>query len=264
MEICVFSKRLKELGFSELGRALRGIGVDGVDLTVRPGGHVEPGAAAEKLPEAVESLSAEGVKVAMITTGITAADGPHAREVLESAAQRGIRYVKLGYYGYQGFGTLRKSMAEARARLRDLAALAGELGLFLGCHNHSGAFIGAHLAHLRELIDDLDPEAIGIYFDPAHAVVEGARGGWQQALDDAAARVRMLAVKDFALLPGGKLDCVPLGQGLAPWPEVVAVLKRIGNQLGPLSIHAEPDLPLDEALSWAAADKARFEEFWAA
>src|SRR5262245_15925325 len=37
---CFFSKHLPDLGWSDLGKAVKDAGFDGVDLTVRAGGHV--------------------------------------------------------------------------------------------------------------------------------------------------------------------------------------------------------------------------------
>jgi sugar phosphate isomerase/epimerase len=261
VDYCVFSKRLQSLGFAELGAALGEAGFEGVDLTVRPGGHVEPEAVAGKLPEAVAALGAAGVAVKMISTGITSLGEPGARATLETAAAQGIRFAKLGYFKYGGFGTIRRSLDEAAGKLRELAAAAGDLGVFLGCHNHSGGFVGAHLAHLVRLVDGLDPEAIGIYFDPVHAVLEGGRGGWLQSLDDAAPRVRMLAVKDFTTSPEGGIDCVPLGEGVVPWSDVAAAIRELAPRIGPVSIHTEKDQPAAAALELARSDRSRFESY---
>jgi len=262
MQLCVFSKRLQSLDFTALGRELRAIGVGAVDLTVRPGGHIAPEEARDRLPEAAERLRAEGVAIAMISTGITSCDFPHARETLEAAARLGVRHAKLGYFEYRGFGTMRQSLAEAGAALRDLAALAAEAGIFLGCHNHSGPYVGAHVAHLVRLVEPLDPERVGLYFDPAHAVAEGPRFGWMEALDDASDRVRMLALKDFAIGADGRIDLVPMGRGIVPWAKVVECLRRIAGRIGPVSVHAEKELPAAEALRFAAADKAFFGGLW--
>src|SRR5688572_31266570 len=40
--LCFFSKHLPRMNARELARTLKGLGFDGVDLTVRPGGHVDP------------------------------------------------------------------------------------------------------------------------------------------------------------------------------------------------------------------------------
>jgi sugar phosphate isomerase/epimerase len=266
MNLCVFSKHLQNLGFAELGRALKSIGVHAVDLTVRPGGHVEPDQVADRLPEAVDALGAEGVRVAMITTAITDAADPLARPVLEAAADRGVRFFKLGYYPYEGFGTLRAALAEVRPRLRDLAAMAAELGLWAGFHNHSGRYLGAHLAHVRELLEDLDPDAIGSYYDCGHAAVEGTHRGWMQGLDDLADRVRMVAVKDLDVgrpAEDRASRVVPLGQGVVRWRELVPLVKRLAPQLGPVSHHGEyGGCSNDEVLERVRKDIAFFNILW--
>jgi sugar phosphate isomerase/epimerase len=266
MNTCVFSKHLQEFGFAELGRRLRGIGVDGVDLTVRPGGHVEPEAAAETLPAAAAALEQEGVAVTMITTAITSADDPHARTVLEAAAKTGVRFYKLGYYGYDGFGTLRSAMAEVKPKLRDLAALSKELGLWAGFHNHSGPYVGACLPHVRELVEDLDPDAIGSYLDVGHAAVEGGFKGWLLGMDDLSGRIRMLALKDLILTADGAarpIDVVPMGEGLVRWDELAGVLRKLADRIGPVSFHGEYGGHTgEEVLAMVAQDIAFFEGVW--
>jgi sugar phosphate isomerase/epimerase len=266
MDVCVFSKHLQEFGFAELGRKLRGVGIDGVDLTVREGGHVEPAEVADRLPEAVETLRTEGVHVAMITTNVTDAAAPNSRLVLETAATQGIGFFKLGYYPYDGFGTLRAAMAEVKAKLGDLAAMAKELGLWAGYHNHSGPYIGANLAHLRELIADLDPSAIGSYFDCGHATIEGAFRGWELGLDDLADRVRMVAVKD--MVTGNPKEnwpshVAPLGEGLVQWHRMIPVLKKLSPHIGPLSHHGEyGGKSGDEVIAQVARDRDFFDAIW--
>ena len=266
MDVCVFSKHLQDYDFRQLGGALRGIGVDGVDLTVRPGGHVEPEAAPDVMPEAVATLKEEGVHVSMITTAITSADEPHARSVLEAAATEGIRYFKLGYYRYGGFGTLNAGLAEVKAKLRDLAALSKELGLWAGFHNHSGPYIGANLAHVRELIDDLDPDAIGSYFDIGHATIEGASAGWLLGLDDLSARVRMVAIKDLTVeKDAGKkrIQVVPLGEGFVHWEDFIGALSRIASEVGVMSFHGEyGGRTAEQVLGLVRKDRAFFENIW--
>src|SRR5262245_1806178 len=79
---CLFSKHLPELGWKDLGRAVKDAGFDGVDLTVRTQGHVLPERAAEDLPRAIDAITSQGVKVPMITTELTSAAAPTARPIL--------------------------------------------------------------------------------------------------------------------------------------------------------------------------------------
>ena len=40
LEVCIFSKHLQFLDYDTLGKILAEMGLDGIDLTVRTGGHV--------------------------------------------------------------------------------------------------------------------------------------------------------------------------------------------------------------------------------
>ena len=266
MEYCVFSKHLQEWDLAELGRRLKAAGFDGVDLTVRKGGHVEPDRAADALPEAVAALKAEGVGVSMITTDISDADQPHGRTTLETAAAQGIRYWKIGYFSYEGFGTVREGLAGAKAKLAGIAALSKELGLWGGIHNHSGPYIGANLAHVREMLDGLDADAIGSYYDTGHATVEGAFGGWELGMDELSGRIRMIAVKDMCLGDRAKdwpMEVTDPGAGWVPWAKMLARLKTLAPQIGPVSIHGEyRDLPAEEVLALAVRDREFFKQTW--
>ena len=71
MKFCVFSKQLQCYDFEDLAKAVNSIGVDGVDLTVREGGHVEPEKVKRDLPEAVKILGDYGLSVNMLTTQFT-------------------------------------------------------------------------------------------------------------------------------------------------------------------------------------------------
>ena len=53
--LCFFSKHLPRMNGRELGRTLKALGFDGVDLTVRPGGHVDPKRVAIELPVFVDA-----------------------------------------------------------------------------------------------------------------------------------------------------------------------------------------------------------------
>ena len=53
-------------------------GFDGLDLTLRPGGHVRPEAAEAGLAEARRAADAAGVAIPMVSTALTDVDSPHA------------------------------------------------------------------------------------------------------------------------------------------------------------------------------------------
>jgi L-ribulose-5-phosphate 3-epimerase len=240
---CMFSKPLPELDWHALGRAVKAAGFDGVDLTVRPNGHVLPERARDDLPRAIESLEASGLSVPMITTDITSAAAPYARRVLETAAASGVRYFKTGYWQYSS-SDVRGAIAETGSALADLEALARECGIEMGFHNHA-AYIGAALWDIAPVIDRLDGRWAGYYFDPRHAVAEGGAGAWKAAAHLVAPRLKMLAVNDCVwrkAAHGWQVENCPLGEGLVDWTWVGALL-RDARFDGPISIHIEYDVP---------------------
>lgn len=246
MELMVFSKHLQGPPLAETARRLHAMGVDAIDLTVRPGGHVAPERVAEELPRAIADLASEGVHVGMLTTNILAADEPETEPILRAASANGIMYYKIGYYFYDGFGSLRKQRDEVRAKVRDLGQLNAEIGICGGYHNHSDNFIGASLWDIDSILEGTDPRYLGAYFDPAHAVVEGGSQGWLQGMDLLKDRIVMIAAKDFYWTDGkgyagGRRNHVlfsPFSQGNVPWLKVLANLKAIGFA-GPISLHSE-------------------------
>jgi sugar phosphate isomerase/epimerase len=237
--LCFFSKHLPDMDAKGLARALARLGFGGVDLTVRPGGHVAPERAAADLPPFLAALREGGLEVPMITTGLLSASEPTARPILETAGRHHVPLFKPGYYRY-AFADVRKELGTAAAELRGLAELATRCGVQLGFHNHAG-YVGAPLWDIAPTIDGLDPKWVGYYFDVRHAVVEGGDGGWRAALNLAAPRLKMIAVKDFfweKTPPGWRQRNCPLGEGMVDWKRFFAALAKAGFQ-GPVSLHQE-------------------------
>lgn len=241
---CLFSKHLPELGWSDLGRAVKDAGFDGVDLTVRPNGHVLPEKAADDLPRAIEAIKARGVTVPMITTELTSANGPLAKPLLHAAARSGVRYFKTGYWRYTSSPDVRAQVAAAGEALAGLAALARECGIEMGFHNHA-AYIGGALWDIAPAIERLDPQWVGYYFDPRHAVAEGGAGAWKAATHLISSRLKMVAVKDFLWKKtekGWVIENCPLGEGMVDWAWIASAL-RDARFAGPISVHLEYDIP---------------------
>jgi len=251
MELLMFSKMLKNIGnltVEESGKYIAQMGFDGVDLTVRPGGHVSPQEASEKLPKAVETLNSKGLNVPMITSSITSADEKFAAEIFKAASECGVKFIKLGYWRYEGFGTIKRQIEDVRNdNLRGLSKLSEEFNVTAGLHIHSGDFLTSNAAVVYLLLRDYDPKYLCAYIDPGHMAVEGGLSGWKIGMDLLREHIRMAAVKDFGWFrevdpeTGEKkwvARIVPLSEGLVPWMEVFSYLKRI-NFNGPVSLHSE-------------------------
>lgn len=100
LEIHLFSKTLQRLGFQEMAEVAAATGFDGVELTVRPGGHVEPGEARKQFPQAADAIRAAGLKLSGVVTRVTSADDQAGIESLKMAANEGVQYYRTGYLGF--------------------------------------------------------------------------------------------------------------------------------------------------------------------
>ena len=235
---CFFSKHLPELGHNELGRTLKDAGFDGVDLTVRKGGHVLPERVREDLPRAIDAIQSHGLRVPMITTELTSPSDPSARPILETAARLKIPFFKLGYWPYKT--DVLASLRNAGSDLRGLVAMAREYGIVAGFHNHPRN-VGLAFWDTHQIIQDLDPRWVGYYYDANNATEEGAIRGWEVGLRLACARLKMAASKDFywekSVGQSRPVEC-PLGDGVVNWPAVFKAFVAAGFN-GPISIHQE-------------------------
>jgi L-ribulose-5-phosphate 3-epimerase len=244
---CIFSKHMAQFGYDDLGKHAKQLGFDGVDLTVRDKSHVLPERAEQDLPRALDAIHAHGLKVPMITTNILRVEEKNTRAILSTAAKLKIPFWKPGYH-YYDFNAVEESLARVKQATNDLTKLSQELGIVAGFHNHSGRSFGAAVWDIREVIEPLSPEAIGYYFDPAHATIEGGLGGWKISQNLVSKRLKMVALKDFYWAKNNKgawdVRWCPMGQGMVDWSKVFANFAAIGFK-GPLTLHVEYE-PADE------------------
>src|SRR5687767_3058356 len=118
-DLCFFSKHLPRMNARDLAQSLKALGFDGVDLTVRPGGHVDPKRVAVDLPPFVEAIRHEGLTVPMISTELVSDADPAAQPTLETASRLKIPFYKTGYYRY-AFVDVRKELDNAGRQLKGL------------------------------------------------------------------------------------------------------------------------------------------------
>lgn len=267
MQILMFSKMLKKVGDLEVEDAadeIAAMGFDGVDLTVRPGGHVSPEEVEKALPEAVEIIESKGLTVPMITTSIVDADADYSEEIFATAAECGVEYLKLGYWRYEGFGKIRSQIDFIRKKLNGIENLCKKYELCAAIHIHSGDFMSASSAVVSMLLDGCDSDYLGVYIDPGHMTVEGGKSVWKIGMDLLSDRIKMVSVKDFGWFTEGdkkwKSKLIPLDQGMVRWNEVFTYLNQI-NFDGCVSVHSEyRGLDIDELIQQTKEDLAYLKE----
>jgi len=241
--ICLFTDHVAGFSNLEVARMLKDLGVTGPDLTVRKGGLVSPAQAATELPKALATYREQGLTIPMITTGITSAGDPDTEVVLEAAAKAGIRYYKLGYNRYADVAKWQETIAATRVKMKEIAKLNRRLNLRAGMHNHAGDSVGCCVWDNLEVLQGVDDAAIGMYFDPAQATIEGGKMGWNLSFRRAMPRLLMIAFKDFIWEKGEKgwrTRWTPLGEGIVNWREVFPLVKSAVFP-GPISMHIEYD-----------------------
>jgi L-ribulose-5-phosphate 3-epimerase len=252
-KICIFSKHLQWLDYRAMAQTVAGIGFDGVDLTVRPGGHVRPERVQQDLPEAVRAVKAAGLDVPMITTSITKPDDALTESTLAAASGLGIRYYRMGYYRYEDSKTIPQTLSEARPMLRGLVEMNKHYNIAGTYQNHSGSrYVGAPVWDLYQLLRDLDTRWIGCQFDIRHATVEGGTV-WPTHFRLMSGCINTLVAKDFRWAQDGdtwKPENCPLGEGMVDFTRYFRMLRQ-AKTAAPMSLHLE--YPLGGAEHGAAS-----------
>jgi len=95
-----------------------------------------------------------------------------------SAPDRGVRSAQYGSPRFIDMNRWQATRESVRKRLPHLVELGRKLGIRAGFHNHSGPIVGGTLWDAWEMLEPLDPQWIGVYFDPSHATIEGGKNGW--------------------------------------------------------------------------------------
>lgn len=238
--ISVFSKHLQWLDYTEMGQVAAEIGFDGVDITVRSGGHVLPERVTEDLPKAVEAVRKAGLNVFMITTGINNAAAPYAENVLKTASGLGIRHYRTGYLHYDEAKSVEENLEVMQKQLAGLADLNKKYAIYGEYQNHSGNYFGAAIWDLYTVLKRIKSPWMGSQYDILHATVEGANT-WPTGLKLLKPYVKSVDIKDFQWSKkDGKwtAEMVPLGDGLVDLKKYLSLLKQYDIRV-PMSLHFE-------------------------
>jgi len=240
LNISIFSKHLQFLNYQEMAAAAARIGFDGVDLTVRPNGHVEPENVERDLPRAVDALKMADMEPLMIASGVNDTNNETHQKVLRTASKLGFKYYRMAYFRYSKDGTIPEDLVKFQRQTKELAKLNAALGL-IGCYqNHAGNYVGASMFELYQIFKDADPNSSGLQYDIRHATVEGGRS-WETGLRLVQSRIKSLAIKDFKWEQrDGKWETVnvPMGEGMVDFKKFFGLLKKYQINV-PVSLHLE-------------------------
>ena len=271
----LFSKPLQWLDYDALAETAAAAGYGGIDLTVRPGGHVEPARVATDLPLAAAAARRQGLSIGMIVTAITSANDPTAEAVLKTAAAEGVAVYRMAYLQYDDAIGVDRSLDTLRRKMEALEGVnrrCGITGCYQNHHGSSGGRVGGSIWDIHAILEDRDPLWIGCQYDIRHAVAE-ATGSWDVGLRRIAPFIRSLCFKDFrwASVESAQPVDVFAGRGLVPWEKFLALLSARHVDV-PMSVHcewplfdkAEASLPIPQRRSLAVPRLRRDGDFLAA
>jgi len=265
--VCAYTEHFQKLPIPEVCRVFKQIGVDGLDLTVRPGGHIEPRNAKRELPLAGKTAKQHGLKIMMLTTAITTPN-QQATDILTACRDLGIAKIKLGYHRAGEFGNLSRRMDEVRKSLATIADFAAPFGVLPCVHVHSGPTIPSNGFVLHQLIKDLPPDRIGAYLDSYHMTITGGNGGWRQAVETLKPWIALVALKNFKWHAQKRddigqqrwtTDYCRLADGIAPIPDFIRTVQQAGYK-GFYTLHTEYRQPVKECIRMTTDDHAFFRQ----
>jgi sugar phosphate isomerase/epimerase len=243
LKVAIFSKHLQFVAGEELAKAAAGIGFDGIDITLRKGGHVAPERVKQDLPPLVAIIREHGLEVPMITVDIVDTQTPFTEDILKTIADLGIRNYRWGGFKYTAGEPYAAQLERMKPRIASLAALNARYGVCAMYHTHSGmGVVGASIWDLYILLKDFDPNAVGVNYDVGHAVIEGGVGGWINSFHITGPHLRGIAVKDFIWAADSagawKPQWKPLGEGMVHLPQLFSMVAE-ARFSGPLQLHFE-------------------------
>src|SRR5690348_10995550 len=89
-KFCAFEKPLQFLSYDDMAALMADCGFNGIEATVRKGGHVLPERVEEDLPKMVDALKKHGLEMTILTSDINNPNQPQAHKVLTTAKKLGI------------------------------------------------------------------------------------------------------------------------------------------------------------------------------
>ena len=252
LNVSIFSKHLQFLDYKEAGQMAAELGFDGVDLTVRPKGHVLPENVSQDLPKAISQIKESGSTCNMITTSIESINNPYDLEIIKTASENGVSFYRTNWYKYLEDMTMPQSIQHFQYEIYNLGEFNKEHNI-IGCYqNHAGTKIGASYWEVYQLLEKVDPNYFGVQYDIRHATVDSGYS-WTNGLELLHKQIKVIVLKDFKW---GKVNNqwkainVPIGEGIVDFDKYFKLLKAYALN-PPVCLHLEYPL--------GGAEKGKYE-----
>ncbi|MEP3838788.1 MAG: sugar phosphate isomerase/epimerase family protein [Algibacter sp.] len=243
LSVHIFSKHLQFLDYKTTGEMAARMGFSGVDLTVRPKGHVLPERVKIDLPKAVADIESGGSQCKIITTSIENVNNPLDVDVIKTAGQCGVNCYRSNWFEYLEDHSLEDSINIYKNQIKELSELNAQHNIVGSYQNHAGVKVGASFWEIKAILELANTQFFGTQYDIRHAVVEGGNS-WVNGLKLLQNHIKVIVLKDFKW---GKVNGqwktinVPIGEGMVDFDAYFKILKKYKLK-PPVSLHLEYDL----------------------
>lgn len=231
----VFTKPWK-MPLADLGRFVRNLGFDGVELPVRSGFPVTPETVADGLPAAARTLGEFGLRIGSVAAEAT-------EPVIAACGEAGVPIVRICVPIPPEKDYL-TAIEDFQRQWDALVPALDRSGVALGIQNHCNRFI-THAMHLHHAIGRYDPKHVCAVWDAAHNALQGE--DVELALDVVWSHLRLVNLKNayWRRVNGPEAEAARWKHywtsgrhGLADWARVARALARRGYR-GDLCLTAE-------------------------
>jgi sugar phosphate isomerase/epimerase len=148
-----------------LADKVAGLGLDGIELPIRPGYQVAPDAVGEALPRAARVLESRGLAIKSVA-------GPLDERTIKACGDCGVPVIR----SMVGINLQKAGYAETIAQQRklwdSLIPALDAARVTIGIQNHSGNNVGSAIG-LYHLIERYDPRHVCPILDMAHSAIAG-------------------------------------------------------------------------------------------
>lgn len=237
--IAVFTKPWKR-DPEELGKIMRGFGVDSIELPVRDGYPVNPQNALSELPRAVETLQAHGIGVESIAAPIT-------EDTIRACGKAKVPIIRVCEGIDMAIG-YRASVDKIKRQYESFFPVLEACGVKIGLQNHCGFSVGSALG-IMDAIGEYDPRLVGAVLDVAHCALDGEPE--EMAIDIVWSHLCMVNLKNARRVRTNgpevdeatwRIEWTTAPNGFASWRKTVEALDKRGYR-GPYCLSAEYSNP---------------------
>jgi len=189
----------------------------------------------EKSPSLKKKAGELGLEMPSLGSYIDCPDPADVELHMQAAVAIGAKSLRIGPGRYDGkSGTYPELLKRARTQYAKVAKLAQKYGVRAVIETHMGQ-LGPNVSKARAILERLDPEFVGIMWDPGNQVCEGSEVP-QMALEIAGEYLAEVHVKNMRWERKGEEngqtiwfpEACPVNEGVANWPAIMSVLKKAG------------------------------------